>query len=157
MSCKVCRRKQAYLFLVNIQKLVKMNFKHSTKNLTWIILSRNTDPKGRPPEYKTGMLANGEKHFLSLRHSSTIFYFYSKTNEMHQLLKIILFCSSALHVSDGLSVHHQESKTVRTASPTRSSLTINLCFGPSYHFTNFGYEVFRHLYISFLGITIWKI
>ena len=45
-------------------------------------------------------------------------YFYSKTNEMHQFLKFILSCSSTLHVSDGLSVHHQESKTVHTASGT---------------------------------------
>jgi len=35
---------------------------------------------------------------------------------MHQYLKFILFCSSTLHVSDGLSVHHQESKTVHIAS-----------------------------------------
>jgi len=42
--------------------------------------------------------------------------FFSKTNEMHQFLKFILFCSSTLHVSNGLSVHHQESKTVHTAS-----------------------------------------
>jgi len=35
---------------------------------------------------------------------------------MHQFLKFILFCGSTLHVSDGLSVHHQESKTVRTVS-----------------------------------------
>jgi hypothetical protein len=41
--------------------------------------------------------------------------FYTKTVEMHQTLKFILFCSSTLHVSDGLSVHHQESKTVHTA------------------------------------------
>jgi hypothetical protein len=45
-----------------------------------------------------------------------VIYFYSKTNEMHQFLKFILLCSSTLHVSDGLSVHHQESKTVHTAS-----------------------------------------
>jgi len=43
-------------------------------------------------------------------------YFYTKTKEMHQFLKFIIFCSSTLHVSDGLSVHHQESKTVHTAS-----------------------------------------
>jgi hypothetical protein len=43
-------------------------------------------------------------------------YFYSKTNEIHQFLKFILFCSSTLHVSDGPSIHHQESKTVHTAS-----------------------------------------
>jgi len=35
---------------------------------------------------------------------------------MHQFLNFILFCSSTLYVSDGLSVHHQESKTVHTAS-----------------------------------------
>ena len=35
---------------------------------------------------------------------------------MHQFLKFIFFCSSTLHVSDGLSVHHQESKTVHTTS-----------------------------------------
>ena len=33
-----------------------------------------------------------------------VMYFYSKTNEMHRFLKFILFCSSTLHVSDGLSV-----------------------------------------------------
>jgi hypothetical protein len=43
-------------------------------------------------------------------------YFYSKTNEMHQFLKFILFCSGTLHVSDGLPVHHRESKAVHTAS-----------------------------------------
>jgi hypothetical protein len=29
-----------------------------------------------------------------------VIYFYSKTNEMHQFLKFILFCSSTLHVSE---------------------------------------------------------
>jgi hypothetical protein len=45
-----------------------------------------------------------------------VIYFYSKTNEMHQVLKFILFCNSTLRVSDGFFVHHQESKTVRAAS-----------------------------------------
>jgi len=47
-----------------------------------------------------------------------VMYFYRKTNEMHQFLRFtrILFCSSTLQVSDGLSVHHQESKPVHTAS-----------------------------------------
>jgi hypothetical protein len=40
-------------------------------------------------------------------------YFYSKS-EMHHVLKFVLFCSSTLHVSNVLSVHHQES--VHTAS-----------------------------------------
>jgi len=35
---------------------------------------------------------------------------------MHQFLKFILFWNNALHISDGLSVHHQEFKTVHTAS-----------------------------------------
>jgi hypothetical protein len=48
-----------------------------------------------------------------------VMYCYSTTNEMHQFLKFILFCSSTVHVSEGLSVHHQESKTVHTASGIR--------------------------------------
>jgi len=43
-------------------------------------------------------------------------YFYSKTNQMHQCIKFILFWNNTLHVSDGLSVHHQEFKTVHTAT-----------------------------------------
>jgi len=35
---------------------------------------------------------------------------------MHQFLKFILFWNNTLHVSDGLSVHHQELKTVHTAT-----------------------------------------
>ena len=34
---------------------------------------------------------------------------------MHQCIKIILFWNDTLHVSDGLSVHHQEFKTVHIA------------------------------------------
>jgi hypothetical protein len=45
-----------------------------------------------------------------------VVHFYSKTNEMHQFLKFILFFSRTPYVADGLSVHHQESKTVHTAS-----------------------------------------
>jgi len=35
---------------------------------------------------------------------------------MHQCIKLILFCDNTLHVSDGLSVHHQEFKTVHKAT-----------------------------------------
>ena len=35
---------------------------------------------------------------------------------MHQFLKFILFWNITLHVSDGLSVHHQDFKTVHTAT-----------------------------------------
>jgi len=35
---------------------------------------------------------------------------------MRQFLKFILLCSNILRVSDGLSIYHQESKTVHTAS-----------------------------------------
>ena len=33
---------------------------------------------------------------------------------MHQSIKFVLFWNDTLHVSDGLSVHHQEFKTVHT-------------------------------------------
>jgi len=35
---------------------------------------------------------------------------------MHQFLKFILFWNNTLHVSDGFTVHHQEFKTVHTAT-----------------------------------------
>jgi len=37
-----------------------------------------------------------------------VIYFYSKTNQMHQRIKFILFWNDTLHVSDGLSFRHQE-------------------------------------------------
>ena len=37
-----------------------------------------------------------------------VIYFYSKTNQMHQCIKFVLFWNYTLHVSGGLSVHHQE-------------------------------------------------
>jgi hypothetical protein len=43
-------------------------------------------------------------------------YFYSKSNKMQQLLKLSYFWDNTLHVSDGLTVHHQEFKTVHTAT-----------------------------------------
>ena len=48
-------------------------------------------------------------------------YIYSKTNQMHQCLKFILFYfilfwNDTVHVLDGFSVHHQELKTVSTAT-----------------------------------------
>jgi len=35
---------------------------------------------------------------------------------MHQCIKFILLWNDTLHVSDGLSVHHQEFKTVHTTT-----------------------------------------
>jgi hypothetical protein len=45
-----------------------------------------------------------------------VLYFYRKTNQMHRFSNLFYFWKNTLHVSDGLSVHHQESKTVHTAS-----------------------------------------
>ena len=35
---------------------------------------------------------------------------------MHQCIKFILFWNDTLHVSDGLSVHHKQFKTVHSAT-----------------------------------------
>jgi len=35
---------------------------------------------------------------------------------MHQCMEFILYWNDTVHVSDGLSVHHQEFKTVHTAT-----------------------------------------
>ena len=41
---------------------------------------------------------------------------YEMALQMHQCIKFILFWNDTLHVSDSLSVHHQEFKTVHTAT-----------------------------------------
>ena len=47
--------------------------------------------------------------------------FYSKSNKTHQFLK------NTLHVSDGLSVHHQEFKTVHTATGICQTELLTVC------------------------------
>jgi len=56
-----------------------------------------------------------------------VIYFYSKTNQMHQCLKFILFWNNTLHVSDGLSVHHREFTTVHTATGICQTGTATAC------------------------------
>ena len=43
-------------------------------------------------------------------------FFYSKPNQMHNISNLFYFGNNTLHVSDGLFVHHQESKSLHTAS-----------------------------------------
>ena len=58
----------------------------------------------------------GDKSACDTGLENTFQHIYSKTNEIHQFLTFILFWSHTLHVSDGLPVQHQDSKTVHTAS-----------------------------------------
>jgi len=53
---------------------------------------------------------------LSDRHLAILQKLNLGTNKMHQCIKFILFHNDNLHVSNGLSVHHQEFKTVHTAT-----------------------------------------
>jgi len=53
---------------------------------------------------------------LDLSFDRLLMMMMGKTNQMRQSIKVILFCNDTLHVSDGLSVHHQEFKTVHTAT-----------------------------------------
>jgi len=50
--------------------------------------------------------------FLTLVGPCIVIYFYSKTNQMHNISNLFYFVNNTVHVSDGLSVCHQESKTV---------------------------------------------
>jgi len=43
---------------------------------------------------------------------------------MHQCIKFILFWNDTLHVSDGLSVHHQEFKTVHYSNQTDTAVCL---------------------------------
>jgi len=63
----------------------------------------------------------GTSDFSKARTNFTTNYFYSKNKNMHECIKFILFWNDTLHVSDGLSVHHQEFKTVHTATGIRQT------------------------------------
>jgi len=53
-----------------------------------------------------------------------VIYFYSKTNCMHNCSSLL---NITLHVSEGLSVHHQEFKNVRTALSIRHTGLLTAC------------------------------
>ena len=79
----------------------------------------------RPPQHtkitqKFFRLFRNNSLYIKMLHSIITVWkcFYSKTNQMHQHLKFILFWNNTLRVSDRLSIHRQEFKTVHTASGT---------------------------------------
>ena len=49
---------------------------------------------------------------------------------MHNISNLFYFGNNTLHVSDGLSVHHQESKTVHTASGICQTGAVAACKQP---------------------------
>ena len=51
-------------------------------------------------------------------------YFYSKNNKMHNFSSLL---NITLHVSDGLPAHHQEAKTVQTASGLCHTGSLTAC------------------------------
>ena len=53
-----------------------------------------------------------------------VIYFYNKSNEMHNFSSLL---NITLHVSDGFSVHHQEFKTVHTASGICRTGSLTAC------------------------------
>jgi hypothetical protein len=72
-----------------------------------------------------------------------VIYFYSTTNQMHNISN--LFWNNTLHVSDGLSVHHQESKTVHTASGIYHTCSVAACL----RYCASGWFYYRNTHISF--------
>jgi len=56
---------------------------------------------------------------------------------MHQCIKFILFWNDTLHVSDGLSVHHQEYKTAHTATGIcQTDTSVCLLAGTRWKYSN---------------------
>jgi hypothetical protein len=54
-------------------------------------------------------------------------YFYSTANQMHNISSLFYFGSNNVHVLDGLSVHHQEFKTLHTASGIYHTGSVAAC------------------------------
>jgi hypothetical protein len=48
-----------------------------------------------------------------------IYLSIAKTNKMHNISQFILFWNNTVHVSDGLSAHHQESDDGRRDRPNK--------------------------------------
>jgi hypothetical protein len=63
---------------------------------------------------------------------------------MHQFLKFILFWNNTLHVSDGLSVYHEEYKTVYTAIGICQTDTVTCWCTQHYLF-----DIYLLLYIQY--------
>ena len=72
-------------------------------------------------------------------------YFCNKTNQMHQFLKFFLFWNNTLHVSDGLSVHHQEFKTVHTATGIYQTGTVALLLASRQQYL---FDIYLLLYVQ---------
>jgi hypothetical protein len=66
----------------------------------------------------------GSQSQRPLKSQTSTFRFYCKTNWMHNFSYLL---NIVLHVSDGLPVHHQESKTVHTASDICHKGSLNAC------------------------------
>ena len=76
----------------------------------WRFKSRQTTPEHHTIIYVLSTT------YLTFAGPCILIYFYNKTNQMHNISNLFYFWSNSLHVSDGLSVRHHESKTVHTAS-----------------------------------------
>ena len=87
---------------------------------------------------------------------------YSKTNYMHQFLKFILIWNNALHVSDGLSVHHHEFKTVHTATGICQTVTATCLLASLASRQQYLFAIYLLLYVAldaqvyqiYFGITL---
>jgi len=61
-------------------------------------------------------ICNNIKGLTFIQPYIVILFLYSKTKKIHQCIKFILFWNDILHVSEGLSVHHQEFKILHPAT-----------------------------------------
>jgi len=74
------------------------------------------------------MLLEYCKNFCGVQRGPCIvMYFYRKPNQMHKRIKFILFWNDTVHVSDGLPIHHQEFKTVHTATAFVKQILLSAC------------------------------
>jgi len=68
---------------------------------------------------------------------------------MHQVLKFILFWNNTLHVSDVLSVHHQEFKTVHTATGICQTYTVAFLLASRQQ------QASRVLFLNGINLRLW--
>ena len=123
-----------FSFVTSFCKMVAIQYwkKEKTKVVQWCLSTRNRYTtayiKHSQSFSETNSFSSCPKISCPVEHMIIQYhYFYCKTNKMHQCIKFILFWNDILHVSDGLSIHHQEFKTVHTATGICQTDTANAC------------------------------
>jgi len=122
LECAVLTLRTLLMIFIEINDI----YSECHKYILWAELKVSVVEVGRRvPFYSEELRIYGTRNLTSIG-PCIVIYFYTKTNQMHQCIKFILFWNYTLRVSDRLSVHHQQFKTVHTATVKQIQLSVSV-------------------------------